>query len=358
MFRRFFFIASFCAFTLAKIGWAQTPVIQHFAVLRLDPGENEVTNLLIDDKHGYVYAATADDNFRFSLDKASAHILKVRMADFSRINKMTLPTGLNPLDTGVLNSNDGFLYYGTYGDPNRSMPAKIIKIGLLDFKSNKVINLENDDYGLSSAILDTNKNEAYLGTLFGSVVHVQLDKLELQGNLSLQKEDNAFQCAVIDRHKQFAYFGTSAGNIMKIQLSDFNPTANLSALRSEKGFRCAVVDGGDHYAYFGTQESPGRIVRIDLSDFSPQGTLSLGPGESNLISAFIDEPQGIAYFIAAAPPARLIRVRLSDFELLDSIPLPNQANPTRSAVWDGTHHALYLGISGTPGKIVKVPFGQ
>lgn len=339
-----------------------------FEQMKLPKGEPYVTSALVDERGGYAYFGIAQAAFRYTLEQASASIVRVRLADFTRADKLTLPAGENPLGAGIIDHAKGFLYFGIYGDPNRALPAKVVKIRLSDFKRVQTLGLGKDEYGVSSAAMDSARRIGYFGTLFGSVASVRLDEMTLVGSLGLQREENAFQCALIDRQGHYGYFGTSTGNIMKIRLSDFTPLGNLTVLRGEKGFRCGVVDPKGAYAYFGTEgsatqladarsvASPAKIVRIALADFRPDGVLTLEAGETDLLAVFVSG--GVAYFVSAAEPIRIIRVSLAAFKRLDAFTLPAKTGTASCAAFDPIRKTLYIGAGGAPAMILKVSLDE
>ena len=240
--------------------------------MKLRPGENVVTSAVLDENHGIGYFATAESDFKYSLEQASATLIRINLRHFSRIEDLKLPPGNAPLRAGIINKSGSHAYFGIYGDPNKGTPARVIGISLILWAVGPHVSLGKDDFGVSSGVMDPNENMGYFGTLFGSVVGVHLPDVQLSGSLSLQKEDNAFQCAVVDPQGQFAYFGTSTGNVMKVDLHKFDPIGNITVFRVEKGFRAAAISPAGDFAYFGTEESPARIARIRLADFVSSGT--------------------------------------------------------------------------------------
>ena len=141
-------------------------------ILTLKKGENVITSLLLDSKHGYAYAATTSEDFRYSLEQTSAHIVSIRLSDFAAVNHRPMPAGVNPLNAGLLDPKGRYLYFGIYGDPNRSKPAKIMKVRLPGLEFMNTVDIGKDEYGINSSILDSEHGMAYFGTQFGSVATV------------------------------------------------------------------------------------------------------------------------------------------------------------------------------------------
>ncbi|MFA5974765.1 MAG: hypothetical protein WC859_01190 [Elusimicrobiota bacterium] len=324
-------------------------------IIRLKPGENFVTTGVLDERSDTAFFATAESDFRYSLETSSATVLQIRVSDFSIRKRIVLEAGETPLQAAVLDPHRRRIYFGTYGDPNREVSGQIIQIGVDPFEKKKTYLLPKGEFGISSGVLSPQGDTAYFGTLFGTVVSIDLTGMTLIGDSKLADETNAFQCAVRDPSGMFAYFGTTAGNVMKIRLADMSPLENITALRQEPGFRCAFFDPASPYVYFGTQGKPAKVIRFLLTDFRPEEAFLLATGQNDLVAGFCPRGKGIAYLIAAGPPAQLIQIKLKPFSILSSRPLPEEIGDVRCAVFDGQRQAVYLGTGRDPGQIVRIP---
>ncbi|MFC1505685.1 hypothetical protein ACFLQ6_01290, partial [Thermoproteota archaeon] len=188
-------------------------------------------------------------------------VVKVNLTDFTRVGSLTLNTGENRLASAVIDSANGYAYFGAYTDP-----GIVVKVNLTDFTR--------------------------------------------VGSLTLNTGENTLASAVIDSVNGYAYFGTWAapGIVVKVNLTDFTRVGSLTLNTGEKLLLSAVIDSANGYAYFGTNTDPGIVVKVNLTNFTRVGNLTLNPGENSLQSAVIDSANGYAYFGTDTSPGIVVKV--------------------------------------------------
>jgi hypothetical protein len=216
-----------------------------------------------------------------------------RPLSFSETGSLTLKSGEGNLTSAVIDTTNGFAYFGT-GSP----PGIVVKVRLSDFTRVGALTLNAEERFLYSAVIDTANGFAYFGTSDGIVVKVRLSDFTRVGALTLNAGENVLVSAVIDAVNGFAYFGTatSPGIVVKVRLSDFARVGALTLNAGENALVSTVIDTANGFAYFGTDASPGIVVKVRLSDFTRVGALALNTGEKYLASAVIDTANGFAYF--------------------------------------------------------------
>jgi hypothetical protein len=321
--------------------------------LRLNPGENVVTSLVVDSSQDVAYLATAESDFRFSLEDTAARVIKVKLPALRRVESAPLAAGESPVGAMVLVPSLDALYLGIYGDPNRDISGRIVSVRARDLKRIAAISLGKNEYGISAATWNSRAPFALFGTLFGTIVGVDLSPLSGAGSLSLQKEDSAFQCGCVDPSGTFAYFGTSTGNIMKVEVKEISPAGNLTALRGNDGFRFALMEGDGRYSYFVTGGQPARVVRIDLAQFRLDKVLTLPEEFGKVEAALLDRRSHTLLVIGGGVSYKVGRIGLGTFHYLGDRLIPLRVR-VRSAALDRSG-ALLIGYNGEPGGLLRMP---
>src|SRR5262245_10958101 len=82
--------------------------------IRLQPGDNFVTAAVLDPAGDTAYFATAESDFRYSLETSSAAILQVRLSDFRVQQRIVLAAGETPLQAAVIDPHYRRAYFGVY----------------------------------------------------------------------------------------------------------------------------------------------------------------------------------------------------------------------------------------------------
>ena len=222
------------------------------------------------------------------------------------------------------------------------------------------LTLNTGEDRLRSAVIDTVNGFAYFGTDTspGRVVKVRLSDFARVGILTLNPGESYLYSAVVDSSGGFAYFGTgtSPGAIVKVRLSDFSRVGALTLNTGENTLRSAVVDSSGGFAYFGTDTSPGIVVKVKLSDFTRVGGLTLNTGEDDLYSAVIDSSGGFAYFGTDTYPGRVVKVNVAAEKgttriVLDASPKPGIVN--KPVTISGTLYGSWRRIRD--GMVINTP---
>lgn len=272
---------------------------------------NYIDTVLYDNKKGYLYFATWQNN---------PAILKVRASDFSIVDTIILD-GLKYITNGVIDVEAGFAYFSSGVD--------ILKLDLNTFSIIDIITITLT-YNVyeSFGIIDLDAGYLYFSRYYDfAIIKVRLSDFTHVDTLFLVSSNFKPYAGVIDIKAGYAYFGgddSIDAQIRRIRLSDFSSDGilTLGGVADYKLYTGAVLDLTATFAYFGTNTDPGKLLKIRLSDFSLIDTLSLETGETGLESIAIDENRGFLYCITYKSPgsaqSSIIKIRLSDFTRVDS----------------------------------------
>jgi hypothetical protein len=228
---------------------------------------------------------------------------------------LTFQAGQNWVGTAVIDSTNHFAYFGT-----QTSPSIVVKVQIPDGVSVtsmtiiSSITLPSGLDFLSASVIDTTNGFAYFGSsaATGAVAKIQLSNFTLAGTLTFNSGEGGVGSAVIDTTHEYAYFGThdSPAKIVKILLSNFTRVGSVTLPAGQNDLTSAVIDPALDYAYFGTNTSPGFVVPLLLSNFNASTALSLATGQNYLKSAVIDTVNSYAYFGTYTTPGGVIQVDL------------------------------------------------
>jgi len=242
----------------------------------------------------------------------------------------------NRLGSSVIDTDNGFAYFGTDTDP-----GKIIKINTNTFKRAGVMTLQESSGG------------GWWGT-----DGVNPESMEPDWGWGSDPGESHLLSAAIDAGRGYAYFATNTdpAKVIKIDLNTFTKVATLEL--DYENARAAVIDtsGSTHYLYIGHNESPGRVTKIDLNTFEIDDVLNTGDDGKKITSGAIDTAEGYLYFGTYTGSARVVKVDLSTFSHEDTLWLSGDNNKAVSMVIDTSHetHYAYVGCEVNPGRVVKV----
>ncbi len=306
---------------------------------------------VVDTANGFAYFGTNGD-----VD--TAQVVKIRLSDFTRVGAIPMNEGEEFIQTGVIDAAGGFAYFGTCP----SGTTKIVKVDLATFSRVAAIELPGTENCLTSSTIDAAGGFAYFGTSDApaKVVKIDLTNFTRVGAITLASGENYLYSATIDPSAGFAYFGTytSPGIIVKIDLASFTRTAALTLGSGEDSLTSGVIDPANGFAYFGTATSPGIVVKIGLAGFTEVDALTLGGGEDYLYSGMIDTSNGFAYFGTNTTPGMVVKIGLSGFTEAGAITLDSGEDSLRTGVIDPAGGFAYFGtFTGsyqTPARVVKV----
>jgi len=333
--------------------------------LLLYVGDNYLESSVIDSTAGFAYYGSA-----------TGTIVKVRLSDFARVGSLVVNLKENQLASAVIAPVGGFAYFGTDCFNLCSLPGTIVKVRLSDFTINATLTLNADENGLSAAVIDSANGFGYFGTYTGILVKIRLSDFTRVGALDLRPSSLGISTSVIDPIGGFVYLGSEtetnpgsnqyAGSIVKIRLSDFTEVGSIVPdVAYENHMTTSVIDPAAGYAYFGTDcigyycyASSYPIVKVRLSDFKIVATLDLGPsipyGGNHATSSVIDPTAGYAYFSLYTTPSSITKVRLSDFTVYDNLNLTQADQNMLTSVIDPAAGFAYFGTGTYPGIVVKV----
>ena len=320
--------------------------------LKLQQGEEWLASAVIDPAGGFVYFGTGAPSF--GTGSATGAITKIRLSDFTKVGTLVLNPGEGNLCSAVIDTANGFAYFGAGTNEQGPAPGIIIKVRLSDFTRVAALTLNPDESGPCTGAIDSANGFAYFGTQTfpGTVVKIRLSDFTRVGAITLNLGEDFLTSTIIDVSSGFVYFGTAdfPGVIVKVRTSDLTEMASLTLNTGEDEAVSAVIDPSSGFAYFGTFE--GIVTKISLSTFSEVGSLTLSPPDF-LGSAVIDVPNGFAYFGGVLS---VTKVQLSTFTQVGSAPIPinGPGGPLTSAAIDTAAGQAYFGESFSPGRIYKI----
>ena len=82
----------------------------------MNSGENILTEAVIDTATGFAY---------FTTYTSPSRVIKIRLADFTRVGAMTLNAGENLIRASAIDTGAGFAYFGTWTNPGPRNSANI-----------------------------------------------------------------------------------------------------------------------------------------------------------------------------------------------------------------------------------------
>jgi hypothetical protein len=334
---------------------------------------NPTEPLLFLSAGGVIQTETSGGSFGyFATYSSPSFVIKVKLSSMSRAATLTLQQGREYFDSSIIDTNAGFVYFGTDAPPfgTSSATGAITRIRTSDFTDAGTLVLQPGEGQICSAVIDTAHGFAYFATrsMPATVIKVRLSDFSRVGAMTFNIGEDGACTGVLDPVNGFAYFGTSTfpGIVVKIRLSDFTRVGALTLASGEDSPLSSVIDVNAGFAYFGTFDFPGIISKVRLSDLTEVGSLTLNPGEDSPPAAVIDPARGFAYFGTADAPALVVKVRLSDFtenstlttSCTSSIACFFGPQTIASAVIDTAHDAAYFGAVGVILKVQLSTFTE
>src|SRR2546427_175621 len=320
--------------------------------LKLQQGEEWLSSTVIDPAGGFVYFGTGAPSL--GTGSATGAITKIRISDFTKVGTLVLNPGEGNLCSAVIDTANGFAYFGAGTNEQGPVPGIIVKVRLSDFTRVAALTLNPDESGPCTGAIDAANGFAYFGTQTfpGTVVKIRFSDFTRVGAVTLNPGEDFLTSTVIDVSSGFVYFGTAdfPGVIVKVRTSDLTEVASLTLDAGEDEAVSAVIDPSSGFAYFGTLE--GIVTKISLTTFSEVGSLTLNPPDF-LGSAVIDVPNGFAYFGGLLS---VTKVQLSTLTQVGSafIAINGSSGPLTSAAIDTAAGQAYFGESFSPGRIYKI----
>lgn len=309
--------------------------------------ENNIFTATIDPNGQYGYFSTSELSGNIPITNPS-QIVKIDLNLFTPVNTLTI---LNQNIYSAIISPDGqFIYFGT-------LDGKIIKLSLITFTIVGTLTVPFNY--LSTAVIDPLGNYAYFFSNQNTkAVKIDLVTFNINNIVDLESGDTEARDAIIDPTGQYAYFATQGfeGRIVKMNLNTFTRVTQLYLDPGNFGpITSAVMDPSGQYAYFATDTFPSKIYKVDLNTFLVVNMI-VGP-YITLKSAVIDSSGNFAYFVTGSS---CTKVELSTFTISDETPItPSLSN--MCAVINPLGNYIYAGTDSTPGKIVRInlsPFEQ
>lgn len=317
------------------LGYCVNSVIQRTGAITLDTGEGYPLSSVIDTTNGFAY---------FGTSTIPGKIIKVRLSDFTKISTLTLDTGENNLNSAVIDTANGFAYFGVTDTAN-----KIIKIRLSDFTKVSTIILSR--HYIKSLVIDTINGYIYVGLdgdVWPEVIKIRISDFTEVGWIELIGQGGISRYATIDTINNFAYFyTTSLIKVSKINLSTFTVIGSVKSPSSQLG--AVVINTNTGYAYW-AEDSSALVHKLNLSTFIFDSSITATGG--SFWSAAIDTMNEFAYFGSASNI--IARVNLKTFTSSGSVTTLGDEVLFRTAVIDTLNQKAYFATFQNPSKIVKL----
>ena len=317
-------------------------VIERIDALTLGTEQDLVRSAVIDTANGFAYFGTFTDPGR---------IVKVDLGTFQAVDEIVLEPNENKLRSAVIDTANGYAYFGT-----STQPGSVVKIDLNTFTRVGAITLNAGEDYLESAAIDP--TDGLGGVLYFStytspieVVKIDLNTFTRLGAVTLDTGENLSGAMLIG--SGYAYVGTSDNVIVRVDLSAFARVDALTLPINEYTLSSGFTANG--YAYFGTGDIVGRVVKVDLSTFTRVGSITIGDGP--LSTANFDPGTGYAYFGTDTSPGHVAAIDLDSFTQVGAETLGSDENVLLSAVLDADTGYVYFGTFTDPGKVVRVRVG-
>lgn len=336
-------------------------LFQRLTSVRLDAGMQEPFEGVVDSANGYAYFGTIS---------RPAQILKVRLSDFTLQGRIDLDNGEIDIKSAAIDPANGFAYFGL-----GTSPGKVIKVRLSDFTRVGTLTLPQGLRGLRSAAINLSQGSLYLGTQSspGYIVKVRLSDFSATQALELLGDEQDIHALMLNEAAGLLYAATgnatvdntgAPARLVKIDIS--NPSqmvrvTGLTMLTDERVLGCGAIDVANNKAYLGTRNNdfaggtiPEFIIAIDLATFTRIGRIALASGESYVRGAHLDESLDSGYFNLTTTPGKLIRVQLSNFTRQQTLTFASGFTRPRASVIDKANHMLYLGFNSVPIRFAQI----
>lgn len=227
------------------------------------------------------------------------------------------------------------------------------------------LTLSPDEYNLFSAIIDSQNGFAYFGTNTAPcrIIKVRLSDFTRVGSIQIPTDTGCgvLQPATINSTHGYAYFfisNNTSGNIVRLRLSDFTIDTIFSMTPGGQALS-AVIDINNNILYVGTTPSSGRINegqirKIDLNTLSQIGALNLPTNLAFPKSITLDSPNSHLHIAAEGGslvpggPRAVVKIKLEDFSVEDTHYFSDSTDVPGALAISPDGSILYLGINGKP----------
>ncbi len=313
------------------------------AALTLQSGENNVFTGVVDTTNGFAY---------FGTNTTPGQIIKVQLSDFTRVGVLSGNSGEDSFVGSAIDVANGFAYFST-----NEGTSNIVKVQLSDFTRVGAVNVAGGGF-VQGLTMDTTNGFLYAATntIPSNVYKINLSTFTNTANIALAAGENNVVRIVLDPANDTGYFPTqtSPAKIVKVTLSTLTRVGALTLDTGENNVRAAAIDAINGFAYFGTNTTPGIVIKVRLSDFTRVGAVTLSSGENSLYGAAIDTTNSHLYVITRTTPGGMVKLSTSSFTRLGGVTFESGENPTEPAVLDVANGFIYSATQTSPGKIIKV----
>ena len=346
-----------------------TPVRVGFVTL--NAGENSAQCAVIDTANGYAYFGTGGTS--------TGTIVKVALgagdAPPTRVGAVTLNSGEVRLYSAVIDSANGYAYFGT-----NTSPGIVVKVALGAGNSPPsrvgALTFNSGENGLISGVIDAANGYAYFGCYAqtGIVVMVALGAgaaLPTRvGALTLKSGENSIYSAQIDLPNRNAYFVSISGTVVKVALGtpgSLPVETGSVTIPYDGSVACSGIDPINGNLFFVTNSSGADLYKIILGTGNNPpaiaGICALPNAGAGLgVCASIDPSHGYAYF-GTIPGGnyipKVLKVSLNAGPIeVNSLALNAGETTPKCAVFDSVNGYAYFGTDTSPGIVVKVALGN
>lgn len=340
-------------------------------------GQTGVNGEVLDTANGYAYIPT------FDYGSATALIVKVRLSDFKQVGILNLASGDTRINAGLLDSENGKIYFGA-----DTSPGRVIKIDIATFSRDGALDFAgpNEDKITCAGVIDTSgaTNYAYFGVMGtpavgkgNKVVRVNLNTFTQDGSIEPANTNYVEpHSASIDTINGFAYFdSTDPGNnttyLHQIDLSLFGSgwdtaTESITVSASANALHNQIIDTTNNFLYTASYTSPAVIYKIDTNPsntFEVESSLTLNTGENLITSSSLDRGNEMAYFVTGQGGAtvKVIKVNIDapTFSRVTSITMNGgETGEVNTSLLDEDKGTMYIATFQEPSKMIKINLGN
>lgn len=316
--------------------------------LTLQSGEDNVRAAVIDTTNGFAYFGTYTD---------PGIIVKVRLSDFTRVGIITMPSGEGNFVSAVLDSANSIAYFGC--DVGSENADRVVKINLSNFTRVGSLLLSsgpiNKQYTLNSMALDSTNHLLYVTAGFQpSITRINTNTFTETGFLDLSGIMVGGNATGWDISAGFAYVTDHSfpGEVQKVDLTTMATSGSLLTFDSgENDVTAAVIDTTNHIGYFSTF---GPVVKVDLNSMTRLSAINLSNGANGAFAGFYDVPNNQVIFVAAVDATHngVYKIDIGSFSETGALSY-DDTTVNYASVYDPTNRILYAPTSDSPSIIYR-----
>jgi hypothetical protein len=322
-----------------------TMTLSRDSALTLNSGENLIYGCAVDSAGGYAYYVTYT---------SPAIVVKVSLADNTRVGALTLNSGENSARGIYLDTTNGFGYINC-----ATSPSIIVKIKLSDFTRVGALTLNSGENTVVSGALDIANGNSYWGDNSSPAKIIKVNNNGTgtptrTSSITLSTNENSARGLIIDSGNLYVATSTTATRVVKISLSTFTRTSAITLSTGENSGYCTAVDTTNSFLYVGCATSPSIVVKVNLSTFTRTAALTLNTGENSI--------QGLAWCSANAKlfcalntsPGKIVEIGTAGFTRNEALTLNTGENSATACGLDTSTKKLWVGLYLSPSVSICV----